>query len=84
MSPSTLEPEAGKEPVSTERILGFEKDLHLQGQQYATVLSIVYVGYIVMQLPVNLFLHWPERPAILIPSSMAIWGIEIYVHHDTS
>ncbi|KAG0703529.1 major facilitator superfamily domain-containing protein [Suillus ampliporus] len=61
--------------ASNARLAGFEKDLHLQGQQYATVLSIVYVGYIAMQLPANLFLHWLERPAILIPSSMAIWGI---------
>ncbi|KAG1719831.1 major facilitator superfamily domain-containing protein [Suillus lakei] len=35
----------------TDRLLGFEKDLHLQGQQYATTLSILYVGFIIMQLP---------------------------------
>ncbi|KAG0708679.1 major facilitator superfamily domain-containing protein [Suillus ampliporus] len=57
------------------RLGGFEEDLHLKGQQYATVLSIVYVGYILMQLPSNMYLHWLERPAILIPSSMAIWGV---------
>ncbi|KAG0708677.1 MFS general substrate transporter [Suillus ampliporus] len=61
--------------AASARLGGFEEDLHLQGQQYATVLSIVYVGYILMQLPSNMFMHWLERPAILIPSSMAIWGV---------
>ncbi|KAG0708683.1 major facilitator superfamily domain-containing protein [Suillus ampliporus] len=60
---------------ASARLAGFEKDLHLQGKQYATVLSIVYVGYILMQLPGNMLLHWLERPAILIPASMAIWGV---------
>ncbi|KAG1756994.1 major facilitator superfamily domain-containing protein [Suillus lakei] len=52
---------------SNARLQGFEKDLHLQGQQYATTLSILYVGFIIMQLPGNMFLHWLERPAVFIP-----------------
>jgi hypothetical protein len=31
-------------------VQGFEQDLRLQGQQYATILSILFVGYIVMQV----------------------------------
>ncbi|KAI0772059.1 MFS general substrate transporter [Trametes elegans] len=31
------------------RLRGFETDLHLQGQEFATLLSILYVGYIIMQ-----------------------------------
>ncbi|KAG1824367.1 major facilitator superfamily domain-containing protein [Suillus subaureus] len=61
--------------ASSARLGGFEKDLHLQGSQYATILSISYVGFIIMQVPANMFLHWLERPAILIPCSMVIWGI---------
>jgi hypothetical protein len=38
-------------PRSNARLQGFEQDLHLQGQQYATVLSVFYVGYIIMQVP---------------------------------
>ncbi|KAG2369174.1 major facilitator superfamily domain-containing protein [Suillus spraguei] len=56
------------------RLAGFEADLHLRGSQYATLLSIVYVGFIVMQVPGNMFLHWLERPAMLIPYTMIIWG----------
>ncbi|KAG2153240.1 major facilitator superfamily domain-containing protein [Suillus clintonianus] len=61
--------------AASARLGGFEKDLHLQGNQYATVLSIMYVGFIVMQVPANMFLHWLERPSILIPCSMVIWGV---------
>ncbi|KAG1746407.1 major facilitator superfamily domain-containing protein [Suillus lakei] len=61
--------------ASSARLGTFEQDLHLQGNQYATILSIVYVGYILMQVPANMILHWLERPSILIPGSMVIWGI---------
>jgi MFS family permease len=61
--------------ISNARLQGFEKDLHLHGQQYATTLSILYVGYIIMQVPGNMFLHWLERPSIIIPSCMLAWGV---------
>ncbi|KAG2365501.1 hypothetical protein BDR07DRAFT_1398761 [Suillus spraguei] len=61
--------------ISNARLQGFEKDLHLHGQQYATTLSIAYVGYIIMQVPGNMFMHWLERPSIILPSCMLTWGI---------
>jgi MFS family permease len=60
--------------ISNARLQGFERDLHLHGQQYATTLSILYVGYIVMQVPGNMFLHWSERPSVVIPCCMLAWG----------
>jgi hypothetical protein len=36
---------------SAARLKGFEDDLHLMGQEFNTVLSIFYVGYILMQVP---------------------------------
>jgi hypothetical protein len=36
---------------SSARLGGFEKDLHLRGSQYPALLAIVYVGFVVMQLP---------------------------------
>ncbi|KAG0699521.1 major facilitator superfamily domain-containing protein [Suillus ampliporus] len=56
------------------RLQGFEQDLHLQGQQYATILSILFVGYIIMQVPANMFLYWLERPSVFLPSCMLVWG----------
>lgn len=37
--------------ASAARLNGFEKDLHLEGTQFASILSILYVGYIIMQIP---------------------------------
>ncbi len=36
---------------SAARLRGFEADLKLKGQEFATLLSILYVGYILMQIP---------------------------------
>lgn len=36
---------------SSARLRGFEQDLHLEGQEFNTLLSILYVGYIIMQIP---------------------------------
>ena len=36
---------------SAARLRGLETDLHLKGQEFATLLSILYVGYILMQIP---------------------------------
>ncbi|KAG2132844.1 sugar transporter [Suillus bovinus] len=61
--------------VSNARLQGFEQDLHLQGQQYATILSILFVGYTIMQVPANMFLYWLGRPSIFLPSCMLVWGV---------
>ncbi|KAG2744501.1 MFS general substrate transporter [Suillus brevipes Sb2] len=61
--------------ISNARLQGFEQDLHLHGQQYATALSVLFVGYIAMQVPGNLFLHWLERPSVIIPTCMITWGL---------
>ncbi|OBZ76615.1 hypothetical protein A0H81_03720 [Grifola frondosa] len=37
--------------ASAARLRGFEDDLHLKGQEFNTLLSILYVGYILMQIP---------------------------------
>lgn len=36
---------------SAARLKGFEADLNLKGQEFNTLLSILYVGYILMQIP---------------------------------
>ncbi|KAG2338758.1 MFS general substrate transporter [Suillus weaverae] len=60
--------------VSNARLQGFEQDLHLQGQQYATILSILFVGYIITQVPANMFLYWSGKPSIFLPACMLVWG----------
>ncbi|KAH7908491.1 major facilitator superfamily domain-containing protein [Hygrophoropsis aurantiaca] len=57
------------------RLRGFQTDLHLVGQQFATLLSILYVGYIIMQIPSNMFLNYIGRPSLYLPACMIIWGV---------
>ncbi|KAJ6520948.1 MFS general substrate transporter [Mycena capillaripes] len=44
-------------------------------QEFPTLLSILYVGYIIMQIPSNMFLNWMGRPSLYLPGAMIIWGI---------
>ncbi|KAG1895797.1 MFS general substrate transporter [Suillus fuscotomentosus] len=50
-------------------------DLHLEGPQYATLLSILYVGYIIMQVPSNMFLNYIKKPSLYLPACVVIWGV---------
>ncbi|KAM6503146.1 Major facilitator superfamily domain containing protein [Amanita muscaria] len=61
--------------VSAARLRGFEVDLRLKGQEFATLLSIFYVGYIIMQVPSNMFLNYIGRPSLYLPMCTMIWGI---------
>ncbi|KAJ7129739.1 MFS general substrate transporter [Mycena epipterygia] len=60
--------------AAAARKRGLETDLHLTGQEYPTLLSILYVGYIIMQIPSNMFLNWIGRPSLYLPCAMIIWG----------
>ncbi|KAH9979384.1 MFS general substrate transporter [Lactifluus volemus] len=60
--------------LSAARLEGFETDLHLQGQQFNTVLGIFYVSYVSMQIPSNMFLNHTGRPSIYLPACMVLWG----------
>ncbi|KAK9455922.1 major facilitator superfamily domain-containing protein [Dipodascopsis uninucleata] len=51
------------------------EDLNLTGTQYTTCVSILFVGYILMQVPSNLILERLGRPSLYLPGAMAIWGV---------
>lgn len=40
-----------------------------------TLLSILYVGYIIMQIPSNMFLNYIGKPSLYLPACMTIWGV---------
>jgi MFS family permease len=52
---------------------GLPQDLGLHGTQFNTATSILFVGYLLMQLPSNL-LFTRVRPALFLPTVMIIWG----------
>ncbi|KAF9782268.1 MFS general substrate transporter [Thelephora terrestris] len=61
--------------AAAARLRGFEEDLGLVGSQFATILSIFYVGYITMQVPSNMFLNHFGKPSVYLPACMALWGL---------
>lgn len=61
--------------VGAARLKGLQEDLKLSNTQYATCLSILYVGYILMQVPSNMFINRIPRPSLYISGVMLIWGL---------
>jgi MFS family permease len=43
--------------------------------RYQTSVSILFVGYLLMQVPSNLFLNKIGKPSIYLPGCMIVWGI---------
>ncbi|KAF7562468.1 hypothetical protein G7046_g1665 [Stylonectria norvegica] len=61
--------------IAAARLKGLQTDLKLGDTQYATCLSILYVGYILMQVPSNMFINRIQRPSLYISCAMLIWGL---------
>jgi MFS family permease len=51
------------------------EDLHLVGDQYQVGLSILFVGYILMQVPSNLLLNYAGRPSWYLGFFVVAWGL---------
>ncbi|CAE6410787.1 unnamed protein product, partial [Rhizoctonia solani] len=60
--------------AAAARLRGFEGDLGLKDQEFPTILSIFYVGYILMQVPSNMFLNYIGKPSLYLPVCMILWG----------
>ncbi|KAH7035770.1 major facilitator superfamily domain-containing protein [Microdochium trichocladiopsis] len=61
--------------IASARLKGLEADLNLDYNQYATCLSILYVGYILMQVPSNMIVNKIARPSLYIAAAMLFWGL---------
>lgn len=61
--------------IAAAALGGIKEELNLKGNQFPTAVSILFVGYLLMQVPSNLFLNKIGKPAIYLPTAMVIWGI---------
>ncbi|KAI8629922.1 major facilitator superfamily domain-containing protein [Xylariaceae sp. FL1651] len=61
--------------IAAAKLAGLPQDLHLEGNQFQTAVSILFVGYLLMQIPSNLFLNKIGLPGIYLPVCMIVWGI---------
>lgn len=60
--------------IASARLAGLQTELNLTSTQYQTSVSILFVGYLLMQIPSNLLLNKIGLPAIYLPTVMIIWG----------
>ena len=61
--------------IAAARLAGLQEELNLSSTQYLTCLSILFVGYLLMQIPSNLFLNKIGKPALYLPTVMILWGV---------
>ncbi|CZR59831.1 related to nicotinamide mononucleotide permease [Phialocephala subalpina] len=61
--------------IAAAKLAGILTDLNLKGVEFQTSVSILFVGYLLMQVPSNLFLNKIGKPAIYLPACMVVWGI---------
>ncbi|KAJ5930162.1 hypothetical protein N7466_005655 [Penicillium verhagenii] len=66
--------ESLSEKLLDARLGSLEKDLGMKGTDYNLATSILFVGYLLMQLPSNLLLT-QIRPSLFLGIAMAIWGV---------
>ncbi|KAJ5591460.1 uncharacterized protein N7459_001829 [Penicillium hispanicum] len=57
------------------KLQGLTADLHLTGTQYQTGLSVLFVAYILMQVPSNLMLNYMGRPSLYLGFFTVAWGL---------
>ncbi|KAI6785328.1 MFS transporter [Emericellopsis cladophorae] len=60
--------------IALARINTLEEDLNLTGTQYQTCVSILFVGYVLAQVPSNMFLT-RTRPSRYMGTAMMLWAI---------
>lgn len=61
--------------IAAARLKGLQTDLSLSDTQYSTCLSILYVGYILMQVPSNMVVNKIQRPSWYIGVAILLWGM---------
>ncbi|KAG2049772.1 MFS general substrate transporter [Suillus hirtellus] len=60
--------------IAAARLRGFEEDLGMTGNQFNTLTSIFFVGYLFTQAPSNMILHHMKRPSLYLSGCMVTWA----------
>ncbi|KAL3419266.1 hypothetical protein PVAG01_09488 [Phlyctema vagabunda] len=62
--------------IANSRLDGLEDDLGLKGNQYNTCISILFVGYLIMQIPSNMLMSSNKiRPSLYMGTCMGAWAV---------
>lgn len=63
-----------RQNLAAAKLEGIMEDLHMTTQQFATAVSILFVGYLPFQIPSNLLITKLPRPGMYICVAVVIWG----------
>jgi MFS family permease len=63
-----------RQNLAAAKLQGITEDLNMTTQQFATAVSILFVGYLPFQIPSNLLITKISRPGMYICLAVAIWG----------
>lgn len=63
-----------RQNLAAAKLQGIMEDLNMSTQQFATAVSILFVGYLPFQIPSNLIMTKISRPGMYICAAVAIWG----------
>lgn len=74
-SPEVSSANGYRNNYAAAKLQGLEEDLKLDDTKYQTGLSILFVGYILMQVPSNLLLNYMGRPSLYIGFFVCAWGL---------
>ena len=60
--------------LAQARLNNLEKDLHMAGDNFNTAVSVLTVGYVLMQIPSNMLLT-RVQPSLYLASFTMIWSV---------
>ncbi|ORY56170.1 MFS transporter, partial [Pseudomassariella vexata] len=60
--------------LANARVQGIEKSLSLKGTEFNTAISVLFAGYIALQIPSNMIIT-RVRPSLYLSGCMIIWGV---------
>ena len=63
-----------RQNLAAAKLQGIMEDLNMTTQQFATAISILFVGYLPFQIPSNLIISKISRPGMYICVAVIIWG----------
>lgn len=63
-----------RQNLAAAKLEGIMQDLNMTTQQFATSISILFVGYLPFQIPSNLIITKISRPGLYICCAVVLWG----------
>ncbi|KAL2829543.1 major facilitator superfamily domain-containing protein [Aspergillus cavernicola] len=63
-----------RQNLAAAKLQGIMEDLNMSTQQFATAVSILFVGYLPFQIPSNLLITKIARPGMYICLAVVVWG----------